>query len=55
MNPDERPVEEHLRKGVVNLDKPSGPTSHVVADWVAEVTGVAKAAHMGTLDRRRRE
>jgi tRNA pseudouridine55 synthase len=39
-------------KGVVVIDKPSGPTSHEVASWVAEILGVEKAAHTGTLDPR---
>ncbi|MCX2817757.1 RNA-guided pseudouridylation complex pseudouridine synthase subunit Cbf5 [Haladaptatus sp. F3-133] len=39
-------------KGVVVVDKPSGPTSHEVASWVAEIMGVDKAAHTGTLDPR---
>ena len=47
--PDKRPVEELLRKGVVNLDKPRGPTSHQVAAWVKAVFGV-KTGHGGTLD-----
>lgn len=48
--PDERPVEEHLRLGVVAVDKPKGPTSHQVAAWVRDVLGVEKAGHGGTLD-----
>jgi len=47
--PDKRPVEELLRKGVVNLDKPRGPTSHQVAAWVKGVFKV-KTGHGGTLD-----
>ena len=39
-------------KGVVVLDKPSGPTSHEVAAWVRDILGVEKAAHTGTLDPR---
>ena len=41
-----------LDKGVVVIDKPSGPTSHEVASWVADILGVEKAAHTGTLDPR---
>lgn len=40
------------RKGVVVIDKPAGPTSHEVASWVADILGVEKAAHTGTLDPR---
>ncbi len=39
-------------KGVVVIDKPAGPTSHEVADWVARILDVDKAAHTGTLDPR---
>jgi predicted rRNA pseudouridine synthase len=39
-------------KGVVVIDKPSGPTSHEVAAWVRDILSVEKAAHTGTLDPR---
>ena len=26
--PEARPITEHISKGVINLDKPMGPTSH---------------------------
>ncbi|MDZ7687974.1 MAG: RNA-guided pseudouridylation complex pseudouridine synthase subunit Cbf5 [Halobacteriales archaeon] len=39
-------------KGVVVVDKPSGPTSHEVVSWVADLLGVEKTAHTGTLDPR---
>ncbi|PMB75333.1 MAG: RNA-guided pseudouridylation complex pseudouridine synthase subunit Cbf5, partial [Candidatus Bathyarchaeota archaeon] len=29
--PEERPAEEYINYGVINLDKPAGPTSHEVA------------------------
>ncbi len=48
--PAERTPEELLRYGVVNLDKPSGPTSHQVAAWVSDVVGVEPVGHGGTLD-----
>ncbi len=47
--PDKRPVEELLEKGVINLDKPRGPTSHQTASWVKDILG-AKTGHGGTLD-----
>ncbi|MEM0043224.1 MAG: tRNA pseudouridine synthase A [Sulfolobales archaeon] len=49
-NPYERPIETHIRLGIINLDKPPGPTSHEVAAWVKRILGVAKAGHAGTLD-----
>ncbi|MDO5850316.1 MAG: RNA-guided pseudouridylation complex pseudouridine synthase subunit Cbf5 [Methanobacteriaceae archaeon] len=49
-NPYERPIEEHIAKGVINLDKPSGPTSHEVDSWVKRILGCNKTGHGGTLD-----
>jgi H/ACA ribonucleoprotein complex subunit 4 len=48
--PAERKIEEYIRYGVVNLDKPSGPTSHEVVSWVKEILCIEKAGHGGTLD-----
>jgi len=48
--PEARPIEEHLRFGVINLDKPKGPTSHEAVAWVKNMLGVSKAGHSGTLD-----
>jgi H/ACA ribonucleoprotein complex subunit 4 len=49
-SPDERSVKELLNNGFINLDKPSGPTSHQVVAWVKEILEVEKAGHGGTLD-----
>lgn len=49
-NPPERTLPEKLLAGVINLDKPSGPTSHQVAAWAREILHVEKAGHGGTLD-----
>ncbi|VVB95438.1 putative tRNA pseudouridine synthase B [uncultured archaeon] len=48
--PGERSLEEYIRKGVVNLDKPAGPTSHEVTSWVKKILNLDKAGHSGTLD-----
>lgn len=48
--PHERSVEELLRFGVINLDKPRGPTSHQVAAWVKQILKLNKVGHGGTLD-----
>jgi len=45
-----RPEELYIRYGIVNLDKPPGPTSHQVTTWVKRVLGVSKTGHGGTLD-----
>jgi len=47
--PDKRPIEQHLELGIINLDKPPGPTSHEVVSWVKKLLGVSKAGHGGTL------
>ena len=36
-NPNERPVEQLLDHGIVNVDKPSGPTSHQVSAYVKQM------------------
>jgi H/ACA ribonucleoprotein complex subunit 4 len=51
-NPVERPMEEHLHKSIINLDKPMGPTSHQVDSWVKNILHVEKTGHGGTLDPR---
>jgi H/ACA ribonucleoprotein complex subunit 4 len=48
--PEKRPIFEYVEKGVVNVDKPSGPTSHEVAAWVKDILGVNTAGHAGSLD-----
>ncbi len=49
-NPWRRPEELYIRYGIVNLDKPPGPTSHQVSTWVKRLLGVSKTGHGGTLD-----
>ncbi len=49
-DPLKRPLAQHIQTGIVNLDKPAGPTSHEVASWVRKVLGLQKTGHGGTLD-----
>ncbi len=35
---------------MINLDKPSGPTSHEVVSWVRKILNISNAGHGGTLD-----
>ncbi len=49
--PTQRSVDELLDLGVVNLDKPPGPTSHEVVAWLKNILGIEKAGHGGTLER----
>jgi predicted rRNA pseudouridine synthase len=48
--PEERSIESLVEFGVINLDKPPGPSAHQVSAWVRDLLGVEKAAHAGTLD-----
>jgi len=48
--PQERTPEELIQYGIVNLDKPKGPTSHQVSDYVQKILGITKAGHSGTLE-----
>jgi len=48
--PGERRAEEYICYGVVNLDKPSGPTSHEVAAWVKRMLKLNHVGHGGTLE-----
>jgi H/ACA ribonucleoprotein complex subunit 4 len=48
--PFKRPLEEHLKYGVINLDKPSNPSSHEVVAWIKKILHVEKTGHSGTLD-----
>lgn len=48
--PAKRNLESLLQYGVINLDKPSGPTSHEVVSWVRKILDIPNAGHGGTLD-----
>src|SRR3989338_3853476 len=48
--PEERTTEELIQYGIVNLDKPKGPSSHQVSDYVKKILNISKAGHSGTLD-----
>ena len=48
--PEERDIPELLKYGFINLDKPSGPTSHQVVSLIKHFLELKKAGHGGTLD-----
>ena len=48
-NPENRLVDELINYGIINLNKPTGPTSHQVSDYVQKILGINKAGHSGTL------
>ena len=49
-DPYQRTIPELLDRGVINLDKPPGPTSHEVVSWVKGILHIHRAGHSGTLD-----
>ncbi len=48
--PEERPIRDHIRLGIINLDKTAGPSSHEVTAWVKRILNLANAGHGGTLE-----
>lgn len=48
--PYNRPINDYIRNGVINLDKPPGPTSHEVVAWIKRMLELTKAGHGGTLE-----
>ena len=49
-SPINRPLDVLKKYGVINLDKPSNPSSHEVVAWVKRILKVEKTGHSGTLD-----
>jgi len=49
-SPLKRPLDDYVRYGVINLDKPSNPSSHEVVAWIKRILRVEKTGHSGTLD-----
>jgi len=49
-SPLNRPLDLLKKYGVINLDKPSNPSSHEVVAWVKKILKVEKTGHSGTLD-----
>jgi H/ACA ribonucleoprotein complex subunit 4 len=48
--PQDRSTQKLCESGIVNIDKPKGPTSHQTSDYVKKIMNVPKAGHSGTLD-----
>lgn len=46
----ERPIKQLIQFSLINLDKPTGPTSFQISQFVKNSFGLSKTAHMGTLD-----
>ena len=48
--PLKRPINDYVRYGFINLDKPANPSSHEVVAWTRRILRVEKTGHSGTLD-----
>lgn len=49
-SPLKRNLDDYVRYGIINLDKPSNPSSHEVVAWIRRILRVEKTGHSGTLD-----
>ena len=49
-DPNNRSMDVLIDYGIINIDKPRGPTSHQVSDYLKRIIQVNKAGHSGTLD-----
>lgn len=49
-SPLKRDLKSYIQSGVINLDKPSNPSSHEVVAWIKRILRVEKTGHSGTLD-----
>lgn len=47
---DRRDIKIRINYGIVNINKPAGPTSHQVSAFVKNILGIKHAGHGGTLD-----
>ena len=46
----DKPIKELLDFSIINIDKPLGPTSFSVTNFICKSLSLNKCAHMGTLD-----
>jgi H/ACA ribonucleoprotein complex subunit 4 len=48
--PEDRPIQLQIKYGIINLDKPPGPSSHEVVAWIKRMMKLDHAGHGGTLE-----
>ena len=49
-SPLKRDIQNYIKSGFINLDKPANPSSHEVVAWIKRILRVDKTGHSGTLD-----
>lgn len=47
--PHKRDIKSYIQSGVINLDKPSNPSSHEVVSWIKRILRCDKTGHSGTV------
>ncbi|MCD4759929.1 RNA-guided pseudouridylation complex pseudouridine synthase subunit Cbf5 [archaeon] len=50
ISPEKHLTKERINYGIVNINKPQGPSSHQTTDYVKKILNIKKAGHSGTLD-----
>jgi len=50
VKPEERPMPLRIKYGILNIDKPAGPSSHEVVAWIKRMMKLSHAGHGGTLE-----
>ncbi len=48
--PEERSLSLQIKYGIINVDKPGGPSSHEVVAWIKRMMKLSHAGHGGTLE-----
>jgi len=48
--PEDRPIQLRIKYGLLNVDKPPGPSSHEVVAWIKRMMRLSHAGHGGTLE-----
>jgi H/ACA ribonucleoprotein complex subunit 4 len=46
----EKPIQELIKFSIINVDKPTGPTSFSIDTYIKRALGLTKTSHFGTLD-----
>ena len=46
----EKPIEDLLKFSIINIDKPTGPTSFSISNFIRKSLNLNKTSHFGTLD-----
>lgn len=49
-DPSSRSISNHIKYGIINIDKPAGPSSHEVVAWIKRIMRLSHAGHGGTLE-----